>query len=360
MMTFADSRQPTAGSLFYNRFRLPKKSIDQQLKELDAWLAAGGFTRAKNPKGALQRSRSNRSSDLAAARRATAKNAKAYRRNIEIIRPDWQWSWLAHGFSTRIGGVSTTFGRNDLNLGGSQDSREVIAKNRAVFLRALGLTTKGQRLTTIKQIHSSAIHILNEVPDQHLTGDGLITNVPGLLLAIQVADCVPVLIADPIGRAVGAFHAGWRGTVKRIVEKGVGMMRMTYSSDPAQLHAAIGPCVGACCYAVGEEVVQEFKSQFDYAKELFHEVWDDDPVKKKYPLLFLTARAPGHSNLGPQIHLDLVEANRRQLLAVGLKKENIWSADLCTSCNAQRLFSHRAEHGFTGRMLGVIGVRTLG
>jgi YfiH family protein len=338
---------------------LPKKSLDQQLKELDAWLASGGFTRAKNPKGALERSRSNRSSDVTSARRSSAKKANASSREIEIIRPDWQWPWLVHGFSTRTGGVSTAFGRNDLNLGGSHDSHDVIAKNRALLLRALGLTTKDQRPTTIKQIHSAAIHVLNEAPDQHLTGDGLITNVPGLLLAVQVADCVPVLIVDPINRAVGAFHAGWRGTVKRIVEKGVGMMRMAYGSDPAQLHAAIGPCVGSCCYAVGEEVVQEFNSQFDYAKELFHEVWDDDPVKKKYPLLFLTARAPGHSNLGPQIHLDLVEANRRQLFAAGLKKENIWSADLCTSCNTNRLFSHRAEHGFTGRMMGLIGVRAL-
>jgi hypothetical protein len=338
---------------------LPKKSLDEQLEELDLWLASGGFTRAKNPRGALQRSRSIRTSDVVAARRQSAhKQAKADKRAIEIIRAEWPWPWLVHGFSTRTGGVSTAFGRKDLNLGGSHDSRDVIAKNRKLFFDAIGVTSR-QQLVTVRQIHSAAIHVLNDIPDQHLTGDGVITNVPGLLLAIQVADCVPVLIADSVNRAVGTFHAGWRGTVKRIVEKGVGMMRMAYGSDPAQLHAAIGPCVGGCCYAVGGEVVDEFKSQFDYAKDLFHEVWDDDPVKKKYPLLFLTARAPGHSNFGPQIHLDLVEANRRQLLAAGLKKENIWSANLCTSCNTDRLFSHRAEHGFTGRMMGVIGVRPI-
>jgi len=297
---------------------------------------------------------------MAVARRKSAtKKAKAQPSKIDILRADWDWPWLIHGFSTRTGGVSTTFGRKDLNLGGSLDDNKFIAENRRRFIRALTPNTNDQRLTTIKQIHSDTIHILEDVPASPLTGDGMITNVPGLLLAAQVADCVPVLVVDPKNRAVGAFHAGWRGTVKRIVEKGVGMMRMTYESDSSDLHAAIGPCVGACCYAVGKEVVDEFHSQFDYAKELFHDVFDDDPVKKKYPLLFLTARAPGHSDIGPQIHLDLVEANRRQLMAAGLNPENIWTSDLCTSCHTAKLFSHRAEHGKTGRMMGVIGVRAV-
>jgi len=336
---------------------LPKKTIDKQLQEVDAWLAAGGFSRAKRPKGALKRSRDQRTDDARAAR--ARKAAKTTGKGIEVIRADWKWKWLAHGFSTRTGGTSTTFGRIDLNLGGSNDSPETIAKNRRLFLRALSPTTSGQRLTTVKQVHSAHVHVINDVPDQPLTGDGMITRVPGLLLGVQVADCVPVLVVDPVNRAVGAFHAGWRGTVKRIVEKGIGMMRMAYGSDAAQMHAAIGPCVGQCCYAVGDEVIDAFKSQFVYGAELFREVYDDDPVKKKYPLLFLTARAPGHSPIGPQTHLDLVEANRRQLLDAGLTAENIWSADLCTSCHPEKLFSHRAEHGFTGRMIGVVGVRAV-
>jgi hypothetical protein len=340
---------------------LSKKNLDQQLAELDAWLASGGFTRAKNPKGALERSRSQRTSDLQATRVAVAakKHATSRKKDVELIQADWPWPWLLHSFSTRTGGVSTAFGPNDLNLGGSQDTRENIEKNRELFLRALAGTSKGQQLTTLKQIHSGTIHVLNGVPDHPVVGDGVITHVPGLLLAVQVADCVPVLVVDPVNRAVGAFHAGWRGTVKRIVEKGVGMMRMAYGSNPSDLHAAIGPCVGQCCYRVGREVKDEFMSQFEYAKDLFQNVFDDDPVKNKYPLLFLTARAPGHSDLGPEIHLDLVEANRRQLIAGGLEPENIWSSGLCTSCNTDRLFSHRAEHGHTGRMLGVIGIRAL-
>lgn len=183
------------------------------------------------------------------------------------------------------------------------------------------------------------------------------TNEPGVLLAIQTADCIPVLIADRKKRAVAGFHAGWRGTLKRIVESGVGRMRLEFDSRPKDLIAAIGPGIGQCCYAVGEEVLDEFESQFRYAGELFREVYDSDPVKEKYPLLFITARAPGHSNLGPSLHLDLVEANRRQLLDAGLSPDAISVVGECTSCRTDRYFSYRAEQGFTGRMFSVIGIR---
>src|SRR5258708_6695819 len=156
-----------------------------------------------------------------------------------------------------------------------------------------------------------------------LRGDGAMTNVPGVMLGVQVADCVPVLVADVRRRAVAAFHAGWRGTLARIVERGIGRMRLRYGSRPEDLVAVVGPSIGACCYSVGEEVRFEFESQFAYAPELFSEVYDSDPVRDKYPLLFLTARAPRHSNIGPQIHLDLWETNRRQLLDAGLKAKRI-------------------------------------
>lgn len=325
------------------------------LAELDEFLSAAGFTRAKRPKGALKRSRNARDTRKAATKPATKKNAE---QKIELIRATgWNEKWLVHGFSTRAGGESTIFGGRDLNLGlSTQDDRKIVLRNRESLLRAAG-AGNAAKLVNAKQIHSSIIHVINEAPKSQLTGDGLVTNVPGLVLAVQVADCVPVLVVDPKKRAVGAFHAGWRGTVKRIVEKGIGLMQVTYGSDPAHLRAAIGPCIEQCCYAVGDEVIDEFHSQFAYAGELFREVYDDDPVKTKYPLLFLTARAPGHSNIGPQIHLDLVEANRRQLLDAGLRAKNIWSAKECTSCNTDRLFSHRKEDGFTGRMMGVVGVR---
>ncbi len=189
-----------------------------------------------------------------------------------------------------------------------------------------------------------------------LKGDGLMTDEPGVLLGIQTADCIPVLIADRKQRAVAAFHAGWRGTLARIVENGVGRMRLEFGSRPQDLIASIGPGIGQCCYAVGEEVRQQFESQFDYASELFREVYDADPVRQKYPMLFLTARAPGHSDIGPSMHLDLAEANRRQLLAAGLRKGAIFLTGQCTGCHTDRFFSHRTERGFTGRMMSVIGV----
>src|SRR5438045_4364727 len=268
---------------------------------------------------------------------------------------------LVHGFSTRSGGHSQEYGENQLNLGFTvSDKREAVERNRTEFLSALG--AQELRLLTLKQIHSDIIHVVTS-PEQipfkgkSLNGDGLITSLPGLLLGIQTADCMPVLIADIKQNVAAAAHAGWRGTAKRIVQKTVGTMRACIGSKPQDLRAAIGPGIHQCCYAVGDEVIEEFESQFSYASKLFCEVYDKDPVKKKYPLLFLTARAPGHSNIGPQIHLDLVEANRRQLLDAELSKKNVWAADECTSCRSDLLFSHRAEGGYTGRMMAVIGFK---
>jgi copper oxidase (laccase) domain-containing protein len=145
--------------------------------------------------------------------------------------------------------------------------------------------------------------------------------------------------------------------VERIVETGVGRMRLEFGSRPEDLIAAIGPGIGPCCYAVGEEVLSGFESQFAYALELFRDVYDSDPVRTKYPMLFLTQRAPGHSTIGPSLHLDLVEANRRQLLAAGLKPRSINVVGGCTSCQPELFFSHRASKGRAGRMMSVIGIQ---
>jgi YfiH family protein len=282
--------------------------------------------------------------------------------SLDVVRvPDWSGQeWLIHGFSTRTGGKTTVYrpGKTDLNLGfTASDDHDNVTANRGLFVSA---ATQGKEIlgmVTLRQIHSSLIRrVAADDINTSLKGDGLLTDQPGVLLGIQTADCIPVLVADRKNRAVAAFHAGWRGTLARIVENGVGRMRLEFGSKPEHLIASIGPGIGQCCYSVGDEVREQFESQFPYAPELFHEVYDSDPVKEKYPMLFLTARAPGHSELGPGMHLDLVEANRRQLLAAGLKKGSIFVTGQCTGCNTDRFFSHRMEQGFTGRMMSVIGV----
>jgi YfiH family protein len=272
--------------------------------------------------------------------------------------------WLAHGFSTRTGGKTTIYRpgqrAGELNLGfSSSDDPAHVTLNRQRFFS----TVTGNAdfpAVTLRQIHSSILRMVEHAdaaPQANHKADGMMTAEPGLLLAIQTADCIPVLIADTRRRAVAGFHAGWRGTLKRIVENGIGRMRLEFGSRPEDLIAAIGPGIGQCCYAVGEEVRGEFESQFAYAADLFCDVYDSDPVKGKYPLLFMTARAPGHSNIGPSLHLNLVEANRRQLLDAGLKPEAISVVGDCTSCRTDRYFSYRAEHGFTGRMFSAIAIR---
>src|SRR5581483_2549688 len=205
--------------------------------------------------------------------------------------------------------------------------------------------------------HSDIIHLVRELPSEPLAGDGLITDTPGLLLSILTADCLPVILVDPKRRAVGVFHAGWRGTAKRIVEKGVGEMHRWFGSDPRDLKAAIGPGIRGCCYEVGPEIQSTFDAQFSYGRDLFRETKERSEIHEKYPLLFLTSRAPGHSELPKKIFLDLAEANRRQLIAAGVPSKNISDLGLCTRCRPDLFFSHRGEKGVTGRMMAAVGVR---
>jgi hypothetical protein len=275
-------------------------------------------------------------------------------------RPGWLW----HGFSTRRGGLSRAYGvdgaQGELNLGfTADDDREAVRANRRLLAEAIS-GDPATALITVRQIHSNRV-VLAGVADarreQPVKADGLMTAEPGLLVGVQTADCIPILVADRKRRAVAAFHAGWRGTVNRIVESGVGRMRLAFGSRPEDLIAAIGPGIGPCCYAVGDEVLSGFESQFAYAGELFREVCDSDPVRNKYPMLFLTQRAPGHSEIGPSLHLDLVEANRRQLLDAGVKPKSIKVIGGCTSCQPELFFSHRGSQGRAGRMMALIGIR---
>lgn len=271
---------------------------------------------------------------------------------------------VVHAFSTRSGGVTRVYRpglprtQGDLNLGFTKhDDRSNVSENRKRLVQSVAGKSSDWKLVTLHQKHTPIVQVLNDSETTQLRGDAVITQLRHRLLSVMTADCIPVLVFDPERKVVAAFHAGWRGTLARIVERGIGTMRMLYGSNPQKLVAAIGPGIGGCCYSVGEELRHDFQSQFEYADSLFSHVFESDPIRDKYPLLFLTARAPGHSPIGPQLHLDLVEANRRQLLDAGLQQKNISVNGTCTSCNTSRYFSHRAEQAFTGRMMSVIGLK---
>jgi hypothetical protein len=262
--------------------------------------------------------------------------------------------WLIHGFSTRPGGVSDLDGEKVLNLGFAEwDTTENVLENRRRFQSALGAADLP--LVTLKQIHSDVIHVFESAPSESCRGDALITNRPGLLLAVQIADCVPVLLVDPKKRAIAAVHAGWRGTLARIVAKTIGAMQMHFASNPRDLVAAIGPCIGPCCYEVGTEVATQFLSQFSDAPSYFDELRTGDEPN---PLQWLNMAPPGHQPPPKNVLLDLRKANRSQLLTAGLQPRNVHVVDLCTACRPDLLFSYRKEGPGTGRHLSAIALRS--
>jgi len=243
-----------------------------------------------------------------------------------------------------------------LNLGFAEwDHRARVEENRRRFMKAFGAAHF--QMVALRQFHSDVIYVVDAAPTTSLRGDAMVTRVPGLLLAVQTADCIPILLADPHARAVAAIHAGWRGTLKRIAEKTVGRMRMIFGSRPESIIAALGPGIRRCCYEVGPEVVKEFGSQFSSARDWFDGPYDslvhgEDPN----PLPWLSMIPPGHQPPEPRALLDLHAANRAILEAAGLHTKNIFSSELCTSCRTDLLFSYRREQT-TGRLMACIGKR---
>jgi YfiH family protein len=263
-----------------------------------------------------------------------------------LMVPGWErFEWLRAGFSTRQGGQTTVYGSvGECNLGWTkEDPADIVAANRKQLLDAVGGGTEWD-LVTMRQVHGNLVRpvVRDGSPLATLEGkathesDGLATNEAGLMLGVQTADCVPVLLADTRLRAVAAVHAGWRGTVARIAEQGVATMEREFGSKPADIVAAIGPAIRMCCFAVGEEVRAKFQSEFVYAEDLFVEQ-------------------------DGQLYGDLHTANRRQLIGAGLAEDAVTILAQCSACartpdGQRRFFSHRAEKGVTGRMMGLIGV----
>ncbi len=336
----------------------PKKHVRRSLSsaEIDANLADAGFQRkrALAPPYAIKQQRAARDAERSSPAPKTG--------GVNILRAESlsRLRWLVHGFSTRQGGVTGEYGSRQLNLGiTKEDSHENVGRNREIFARALGANNDGRLwpLVQMHQVHSPIIHRVRNISAPHPTaGDGLITNTPGVLIAVKIADCTPVLAVDPLRRAVGAFHAGWRGTVQRIVEKGIGEMRRQFGSDPNDIRVVIGPSIRVCCYQIGDEVIEQFRSQFAYADDLVEEVFDSHSLHTKYPLLFLNQRAPGHGELPKVPHLDLAKANKHQAMDAGVLEKNIEILNLCTACRTDIFFSHRKER-LTGRMMAAVGIK---
>lgn len=285
-------------------------------------------------------------------------------------------NWLVHAFSTRCGGDSQLRATNATKASGPRQGREVdngalnlsftsgdtrrrVLLNRKRFLQAIGADE--MNLVAIEQIHSDLLHrILSPTPSisKPAKGDALLTDVPGVILGVQTADCVPILLADRKRRAVAAIHSGWRGTLLRIAAKAVGRMRMEFGTSPQDVIAAIGPSIGRCCYEVGSEVAAAFHSQFPNAREWFDGPFEMLAAGENDPnwLPWLTMKPPGHAPPPPRVHLDLVAANRAILAEAGVPLTQIFQSGLCTSCREDLFFSYRRER-VTGRLMAVIGIR---
>jgi hypothetical protein len=251
-----------------------------------------------------------------------------------------------------------------------------VEQNRRRFFDQLG--AKDFVPAPLRQVHSShsfvvardlAGHLAYQLPgvegslpaaDKPPAGDGLMSREPGILLTIRIADCLPVLLVDPRRRAVAAVHAGWRGALARVIEKAVGDMRRAFGSDPRTLIAALGPSIRACCYEVGEEVVQAFHGNFADADRFFQPLPHRPAAADRHSILFLSACPPGHApEHVPAARLDLTAVAWQQLTAAGVKPANVLVADYCTACRTDLFFSHRREGGQTGRQAAAMGIRPM-
>jgi hypothetical protein len=310
------------------------------------------------------KTRSSARSPIAPEDRATSRAgspAWAIRpaRGVQLVesRALGKLGWLVHGFSTRPGGASVLDGKPALNLGFTDwDDRDRVTANREKFVAALD--AREMPLVMLRQFHSDVIHVAAAPCAEAPKADALITSVPGLLLGVQTADCVPILLADKRQHVVAAIHAGWRGTLARIAVKTLGRMTMEFGTRPRDVVAALGPAIGRCCYEVGPEVAQAFTAQFPPAAD-----WFDGPLEQlahgEEPLWlpWLTMMPPGHVPPPPRVQLDLRASNRWQLIDAGVPEKQIAVSDLCTACQADLLFSYRREGAKTGRLLAVIGIK---
>jgi YfiH family protein len=237
------------------------------------------------------------------------------------------------GFTTRHEGVSRA-PYNSLNLGmNTFDSPHNVQGNRSLLARTFG--TKVDKLVMVNQCHGTDILVIDEhntdyAHFQKLQCDGIVTNQPGVMIAVGVADCLPLLLLDPVQKVAAALHAGWKGTAGNIAAKGVETLVKIFGSNSANILAALGPAIRSCCYEV------------------------DEPVRKAFTESGLDWNRCAVENGSGKWRVDLSAVNREQLLAAGIPAENIESAPHCVSCQHDWFFSYRRDEGETGRQAGFI------
>ncbi len=236
---------------------------------------------------------------------------------------------IRHGFSTRRGGCSIGAWRG-MNVSTNEgDAAASVAENRRRLARHAGFALKS--LAGLSQVHGRQVLRIDSLetipPERERRFDASISNQPGVVLAVQTADCAPILVASTKPRAVGAIHAGWRGTLQDVAGAAIKNFCESYGCQSAELVVAIGPCIHACCYQVDTAVFEQFRKRFG------------------------TRAVSGECAV---LGVDLVSANRMLLEAAGIPSAQIEVIDLCTSCREDLFFSHRRDRGVTGRQLAFI------
>lgn len=247
---------------------------------------------------------------------------------------------VKHCFTTRMGGVSEGI-FSTLNFSFSRgDKKEAVEENYRRVAQALQVDY--DRIVCSDQTHTTNVRVITEkdagkgltVPRDYTDVDGMVTNVKGITLAAFFADCVPLYFADPKKKAIGLSHSGWRGTVARMGQATLKAMEEQYGTDPSDVICAIGPSICQDCYEVSEDVAQAFYQEFaGHEKDI------------------LTDKGNG------KYQLDLWKANEIVLLESGIRREHLSVTDLCTCCNPELLFSHRASHGKRGNLSGFLCLR---
>lgn len=247
---------------------------------------------------------------------------------------------VVHGFSTRLGGVSEGV-CSSMNLSFTRgDKEEAVRENYRRIAQAMGFSV--ENIVTSDQTHTVNVRTVTEAdrgkgitcPRDYTDVDGMITNVPGLVLATFYADCVPLYFVDPVHKAIGLSHSGWRGTVGKIGKETLRAMEREYNTRPDEVIAAIGPSICQDCYEVSEDVTELFAENFseEYHGELFYR-----KENGKY-------------------QLNLWKANERVLLDAGVQPQNLLLPGICTCCNPEFLFSHRASKGKRGNLAAFLGL----